>query len=97
MAFEKGHQKYGGRKKGTPNKKTILRVEEVLAERGVHPVVEILKLLPNMPASDAAKTLIDLLKFCQPPAKAAEGEGDALPPLPPDVELSDDDITQALS
>ena len=30
MAFEKGHTKIGGRQKGVPNKKTLIRADDLL-------------------------------------------------------------------
>jgi hypothetical protein len=38
MAFEKGHSKIGGRKKGTPNKVTLIRADDLLLELDVNPI-----------------------------------------------------------
>ena len=35
MTFEKGHQKIGGRQKGMPNKKIIIKVDEILLDLNV--------------------------------------------------------------
>jgi len=38
MAFETGHEKLGGRQKGTPNKKTLIKADDLLIELGVNPI-----------------------------------------------------------
>lgn len=35
MAFELGHTKEGGRQKGTPNKKTLMKADEILTHFNV--------------------------------------------------------------
>ena len=47
MAFKPGHKKYGGRKKGTPNKKTA-DAQKMADEMGVDP----LKILLHFAAGD---------------------------------------------
>ena len=74
MAFKKGQSKpsTSGRKKGVKNKKTLLKVEEFLAIKNVHPVEELVRLLPKLDPADAAKTLLELLKFIQPQLKPSD-------------------------
>jgi len=44
MAFEKGHIKLGGRQKGSSNKKTIMKAEEILAQSGINPIQKLLEI-----------------------------------------------------
>jgi hypothetical protein len=42
MAFEKGHTKIGGRKKGTHNKKTLIRADELLLQLDINPIQKLI-------------------------------------------------------
>ena len=44
MAFESGHPKIGGRQKGTPNKKTLIKADDLLLELGVNPIQKLIEL-----------------------------------------------------
>jgi len=44
MGFTKGHRKIGGRRKGTPNKKTVMRVEELLLQLDISPIGKLIEL-----------------------------------------------------
>ena len=44
MAFEKGHQKIGGRQKGMPNKKTIIKADKILLDLNVNPIQRLIEL-----------------------------------------------------
>ena len=44
MAFEKGHTKIGGRKKGTHNKKTLIRADELLLQLDINPIQKLIEL-----------------------------------------------------
>jgi hypothetical protein len=44
MAFEKGHKKLGGRKKGMPNKKTLIKADDLLLELGVNPIQKLIEI-----------------------------------------------------
>ena len=44
MAFEKGHTKIGGRKKGTHNKKTLLKADELLLQLDINPIQKLIEL-----------------------------------------------------
>jgi hypothetical protein len=44
MAFEKGHAKIGGRKKGTPNNKTLIRADDLLLQLGINPIQRLIEL-----------------------------------------------------
>lgn len=73
MTFKQGKPKTGGRKKGTPNKKTLLKVEAYLSQANFHPVEQIIKLIPNLPAEEAVKACFNLLKYIQPEYRPTEG------------------------
>jgi hypothetical protein len=44
MAFEKGHTKIGGRKKGTHNKKTLIRADDLLLQLDINPIQKLIEL-----------------------------------------------------
>jgi hypothetical protein len=44
MSFEKGHTKIGGRQKGTPNKKHLLRVDEILLQLDINPIQKLIEI-----------------------------------------------------
>ena len=44
MAFEQGHSKIGGRKKGTPNKVTLIKADNLLLELGVNPIQKLIEI-----------------------------------------------------
>ena len=44
MAFKKGHTKIGGRKKGTHNKKTLIRADELLLQLDINPIQKLIEL-----------------------------------------------------
>jgi hypothetical protein len=44
MAFEKGHTKIGGRKKGTPNNKTLIRADDLLLQLDINPIQRLIEL-----------------------------------------------------
>jgi hypothetical protein len=44
MAFKEGHTKIGGRKKGTPNKKTLIRADELLLQLNINPIQKLIEL-----------------------------------------------------
>lgn len=80
--FTKGHQKMGGRKKGTPNKKKVLKVADVLAEKGINPVEKILEQLPYLDPKDQVKAWLELQSYTE--AKPREVEVD-----PPEADDED--------
>ena len=51
MAFEKGHKKLGGRKKGMPNKKTLIKADDLLLELGVNPIQKLIEIAESDLAS----------------------------------------------
>lgn len=80
MKFQKGNPKptNSGRQKGTPNKRKLEKVADILAAEGVHPAREIFKLIMNGDLKDSER--LDgwnkLLAFCQgKPASEIESDG----------------------
>lgn len=57
-----------GRPKGSPNKRTRLSVSAILAEKGIAPVDEILKILPRLEDAEAAKVWLKLQEYIEPKA-----------------------------
>jgi hypothetical protein len=60
-----------GRKKGTPNKKTLDLAEKLRAE-GLDPVLELIKLLPLLEPQQKANVLLDLMTYLYPKRKAMD-------------------------
>jgi hypothetical protein len=44
MPFEKGHEKLGGRKQGTLNKKTLIKADDLLLELDVNPIQRLIEI-----------------------------------------------------
>ena len=51
MAFEQGHSKIGGRKKGTPNKVTLIKADDLLLELDVNPIQRLIEIAESDEAS----------------------------------------------
>ena len=51
MPFEKGHTKIGGRKKGTSNKVTLIRADDLLLELGINPIQKLIEIAESYEAS----------------------------------------------
>lgn len=80
MAFEKGQPRHpnAGRKKGTPNKKKLVKAADILAEKDINPASEILKLINTgtLEPKDELKAWSELLSYCQAKPKETEPDGD---------------------
>ena len=44
MPFKTGHQKIGGRQKGTPNKNPIIKADELLLQLDINPIQKLIEL-----------------------------------------------------
>lgn len=75
MSFEAGHKKAGGRKKGTPNKKSGY-LSEALEARQFEPVDRLVEILPNLPIEKQAQVILHLLTFIYPKRKATTDTSD---------------------
>ena len=51
MPFEEGHSKIGGRKKGTPNKVTLIRADDLLLQLGINPIQKLIEIAESDEAS----------------------------------------------
>ena len=51
MPFETGHIKIGGRKKGTPNKASLIRADDLLMELGINPIHKLIEIAESDEAS----------------------------------------------
>ena len=49
--FEEGHSKIGGRKKGTPNKVTLIKADDLLLEMDVNPIQRLIEIAESDEAS----------------------------------------------
>jgi hypothetical protein len=67
--FKPGMGKTGGRQKGTPNK-ISLGVLKHLQERGMEPLDEILKLLPDVKPERQLDVWMRLMAYCYPQLRA---------------------------
>ncbi len=65
MAFKPGHKKVGGRKKGTPDKRT-LALQELWDQFNYDPAVALNKLLPQLEPEVQANVHLKLMpyKYC---------------------------------
>ena len=80
MGFELGHKKIGGRKRGAPNRKTLV-LQEALEAQGVDPVGRLCEILPQLSPKDQSHVLLELLGYLFPKRKAVEPvtpEGEAI-------------------
>ena len=74
MAFENGHEKLGGRQKGTPNKKTLIKADDLLLELDVNPIQRLIEI------AESAESAIDqkincykeIAKYTYPKLKSQE-------------------------
>ena len=51
MPFDKGHQKIGGRTKGTPNKVTLIRADDLLLKLDINPIQRLIEIAESDEAS----------------------------------------------
>lgn len=72
--FEKGHKKLGGRKKGTKNKKALMCVEDILANRGVNPIEKLIDIAESVESTveQKIKCWQEICKYTHPKLKSQE-------------------------
>lgn len=72
MGFLKGQTRPvgSGRKKGTPNRKRVPKVQDFLTERDINPAEEIIKLIPNLETKDQVAAWFELLSYIDSKPKA---------------------------
>lgn len=71
MEMQNPREKTGGRKKGTPNKKTQL-LAEILEVNDFSIPEKIIELLPSLAPKKQADVLLDLMSYMYPKRKAVE-------------------------
>ena len=74
MPFEEGHTKIGGRKKGTPNKISLIRADDLLLELGVNPIQKLIEIAESDEASIDQKINCykEIAKYTYPRLKLQE-------------------------
>ncbi len=73
MPAPKGHKRYGGRTKGTPNKSTVFSVKLRLAELGVDLIHEIVSEINQIDKPFLrAKCWLQLLEYCDSKHKTVD-------------------------
>lgn len=72
MPYKPGHKKFGGRKKGSKNKKTIFNLKDCLARRDITPGDQLLnELALIVDPKDRFQGWLKILEFCEPKKRAA--------------------------
>ena len=64
----------GGRPLGSKTKSKLLRVEDLLSEKGINPVEEMLALIPSLEPRDQIKVWQDLLSYTQAKPRDTESQ-----------------------
>ena len=77
MSKPLGSEKTGGRKKGTPNKKTI-GLENALANHNIDLVEQLAQLLPQLAVDKRADVLLNMMSYLFPKRKAIELSSDPI-------------------
>jgi hypothetical protein len=73
MPFEKGKSKTGGRKKGTPNRKKVVKLETYLAEADINIAKKLFETIDSIQDPTAkSKMLLELYKFVDSQKKDSE-------------------------
>lgn len=86
-----------GRQKGTPNKRKLVNVDEMLSQAGKHPIKEILALLPYLEPVDQVKVWLSILPYTQPKYRDIETEDSLdVTPQPQELPLSDEELLKQL-
>ncbi|MDC0388541.1 hypothetical protein OAM53_00685 [Candidatus Thioglobus sp.] len=89
MAFEQGHEKIGGRQKGTPNKKTLIKAYDLLLELNVNPIQRLIEIAESDFASIDQKINCykTIAQYTYPKLKAQEILVDAKSSMPTVIEI----------
>lgn len=81
-------KRFGGRQKGTPNKRHAYSVQERLEQLGIDLVGNIIREIDSMDSPrDKAKCLLQLLEYCDAKRKAVEISGELNTDSPLKVDL----------
>jgi hypothetical protein len=71
MPFEQGQQKTGGRRSGTPNRRTNV-LSDILDELNIDLPTRIFEILPTLTPEKQIDVLLQLMPFMYPKRKAVE-------------------------
>ena len=71
MERHSGTPKTGGRKAGTPNKRSV-HLQDALDESGLEPIALLCELTPSLPPREQAGILMNLLPYLYPRHKSIE-------------------------
>jgi hypothetical protein len=87
MPFEEGHSKIGGRKKGTPNKVTLIKADDLLLELNVNPIQKLIEIAESDEASidQRINCYKEIAKYTYPRFKSQELRVTPLEKLTPTV------------
>ncbi len=74
MAFEKGRRKTGGRQKGTPNKKTLIKADELLLDLDINPIQRLIEIAESIESTTDQKINCykEIAKYTYPKLKSQE-------------------------
>ena len=74
MPFEEGHSKIGGRKKGTPNKITLIRADDLLLKLDMNPIQKLIEIAESDEASidQRINCYKEIAKYTYPRFKSQE-------------------------
>ena len=72
--FEEGHSKIGGRKKGTPNKVTLIRADDLLLKLDINPIQKLIEIAESDEASldQRINCYKEIAKYTYPKLKSQE-------------------------
>ena len=85
--FETGHSKIGGRKKGAPNKVTLIKADDLLLELDVNPIQKLIEIAESDEASidQRINCYKEIAKYTYPRLKLQELRVTPLENLAPTV------------
>ena len=85
--FEEGHSKIGGRKKGTPNKITLIRADDLLLKLDINPIQKLIEIAESDEASldQRINCYKEIAKYTYPRLKLQELRVSPLENLTPTV------------
>jgi len=100
MAFKKGHTKIGGRQKGVPNKKALIKADDLLLELDINPIQKLIDIAESDEATIDHKINCykEIAKYTYPKHKSQDIRIEEQK-LPASIEVhivSSDDIRKSL-
>ena len=85
--FEEGHSKIGGRKKGTPNKVTLIKADDLLLKLDINPIQKLIEIAESDEATldQRINCYKEIAKYTYPRLKLQELRVSPLENLTPTV------------